>query len=314
MSCRQILWLILILMGATGMAVGEESHHTYSEPTSSKIETGNVSYFIESKLGPTKNDRCEDGLFFSKDYLVVVDGASDKSGFLYDGHTGGWLCKETILRVFRELSGDESPEEVVARINAALTEIYFKYKVDFKAEPQRRFSAVLIWYDFRRKTLYALGDCKARVDGKLFNAEEKTVDRLNSELRAQVLKESELDLTKPLVKDPGREYILPLLKGQARYQNNPEAPEELGYWVIDGLDIPPSEVKSWKLDKAPHTIELSSDGYAEFPNHTTVEAYESLLHDLLAEDPNLVLRVKSTKGLKVGNVSFDDRTILIYKR
>ena len=296
-------WLFLIGLMLFKFAGAEES----------KLPQGSLEFFLQSKKGPTHGESCEDGLFFSSHYLVVVDGASDKTGHRFDGHTGGWICKETILEVFRSLPGSEAPERIVGVINEALRERYKAYDIDYRNDPQVRFSASLIWYDFDAHALYAVGDCKARIDGKPYNAEEKTVDRLHSELRCEVLALQERDLSQPLEHDPGRDYILPLLKNQTEYQNRADAPESLQYWVIDGTDIPDEEIRRWSFSEPPRVIELSSDGYAEFPSEMSVSGYEATLKELLEEDPNLAHRVKSTKGLKPGNTSFDDRTILIFK-
>lgn len=275
---------------------------------------GQVEHLIQSKRGSEHQDLCEDGLFYNDRFLVVVDGASDKTGRRYHGHTGGWHCKESVLRVFRRLQGGEEPVEIVKEINRELGELYSKFGIDPKASPELRFSSVLIWYDFKRKGLYAIGDCKARVDGELFNHEEKLVDRLNSQVRAEVLNALEIDLSRPLPTDPGRDYITPLLKGQSRYQNNPQAPQALQYWVIDGTAVPADKIVTRSFAHTPGVIELSSDGYAEFPATASIEAYEEELRSLLREDPNLAVRVKSTKGVREGNASFDDRTILIFQK
>lgn len=309
-TCRSTIVTILFLT----LTLSVSAQLRYSEVVEAKLNSGTVSYFLESKRGPDKNDKCEDGVFFSDDFLLVVDGASDKSGVDYEGRTGGWICKETIVSVFREASGTEEPEVLLARINEKLRKTYARYKIDYLNNPEFRFSAVLIWYNFNTRTLHALGDCKARIDGELYNAEEKGVDQLNSEFRVRVLEVLGVDLKEPASRDLGREYILPLLKAQSRYQNNPKAPEGLQYWVVDGTDIPTEQIQTWEFKNAPKVIELSSDGYAEFPKQREVSGYEKLLAELLKEDPSLTTRVKSTKGLKKGNVSFDDRSILIYKR
>jgi hypothetical protein len=91
----------------------------YSTSVQQTFPQGRVEYFIEGKRGPGAEDLCEDGLFFNEHYLLVVDGASDKTGLLYEGHTGGWICKEAVLEVFAGLSGRETPFEILERGNAS---------------------------------------------------------------------------------------------------------------------------------------------------------------------------------------------------
>lgn len=275
-----------------------------------------VVSFMQSKKGPQAVDLCEDGLFISSRYLVVVDGASDKTGKLYGGHTGGWHGKEAALDAFRGLQGGEPPEKVLSSINRALRQRYEKFGIDYEKDQVHRFSASLIWYDIESRTLYAVGDCKARIDGTLYNEQSKAIDELNAEIRIGVLQSLGIDIrsTELRENDPGRQYILPLLREQPKYQNNPDADPKLAYWVVDGTDIPKSEIRTWSFDKAPDVIELSSDGYALFPEEATVESYEAELAGLLKEDPNLTWKVVSTKGLKKGNSSFDDRCVVIARR
>ena len=124
-----------------------------------------------------------------------------------------------------------------------------------------------------------------------------------------VIKQSEADVAK---NDLGRFYILPLLERQSAFQNNPKAPKAFQYWAIDGFDIPAEEVLVWRFDKTPALIELSSDGYENYPAESSVKAYEEDFAKFLKEDPQRI-KSPSTKGLQEGNVSFDDRAVLIYK-
>ena len=68
----------------------------------------------------------------------------------------------------------------------------------------------------------------------------------------------------------------------------------------------------WRFDKTPALIELSSDGYENYPSASNVKAYEEDFASFLKEDPQRI-KNPSTKGLQEGNVSFDDRAVLIYQ-
>ncbi len=110
----------------------------------------------------------------------------------------------------------------------------------------------------------------------------------------------------------GREYILPLLKKQSDFQNNPEAPEVFQYWAIDGFAIPDDKLNIWNFEDPPSLIEFSSDGYM-YPESADIKTYEQTLQSVIKADPLMKGEYKSTKGIKASNVSFDDRAVLIYR-
>lgn len=287
----------------------------YSKMTEHSLSHGEIKYFIEGKIGKggEANAKCEDGLFFNEHYLAVFDGATDKSGKKYNGHKGGRVARDIIASVFAELPANTPKEEVLERINAKYQEFYKENSdIDFEKNPLFRPTATLIWYNFDSKELVGIGDSKARIDGVNYNNEEKLVDTLNSALRVRVIEELKLSDEDIKKNDLGREYILPLLKRQSEFQNNPEAPEAFQFWAIDGFPIPADKLRVWTFETAPKLIELSSDGYDVYPEGATIEAYEAELENLLKTDP-MRIRHPSTKGVSKDNYTFDDRAILIYQ-
>ena len=268
----------------------------------------------QKRRGRKNNAVCEDGLFYNDHYLAVFDGATDKSGKTYDGKKGGRVSRDIIQDIFQNLPPNTEKEEILKRINDKYQEFYTANKdIDFAKEPVNRPTATLIWYNLDKNELVAIGDSKARIDGKAYNDEEKLVDTLNSALRVKVIDELKLSDEQIRENDLGRYYILPLLQRQAEFQNNPEAPAAFQFWAIDGFPIPHDKLRVWQFDKAPEVIELSSDGYEIYPPEASVASYEKTLREQLAADP---MRIKhpSTKGISKDNYSFDDRAVLIYQR
>lgn len=288
----------------------------YNQEISDKTDLGSINYFIQGKAGANaKGDaNCEDGLFYNNHFIAVFDGATDKSGKVYEGdRKGGRVARDIIMESFKALPENAQKEDVLRIINEKYQAFYKAHPdVDFQKNPLFRPTATLIWYSFHNKELVAIGDSKARVDGKIYNNESKMVDILNSDLRVKVIKELGLTEKEIAENDLGRFYILPLLEKQSEFQNNPKAPKAFQYWAIDGFEIPSNELKVWKFEKHPQIIELSSDGYETIPEVVSISAYEEGLAKLLKEDP---MRIKSpsTKGLQKGNASFDDRSVLIFK-
>jgi hypothetical protein len=305
------------LLLAVGVLVSSSAFAdlTYDKSVVDKTAGGVIEYFIQGKAGPGAkgNASCEDGLFYNDHFVALYDGATDKSGKTYDGKKGGRIAEELIESVFRGLPADASKEDVLARIDKAYQAFYAAHPdMDFVKNPLWRPTATLIWYSFARNDLTAIGDSKARIDGVNYNNKNKLVDVLNSDLRIKVintLKLSEADVAK---NDLGRFYILPLLERQSEFQNNPKAPKALQYWAIDGFPVPAEEVQSWHFSKTPRVIELSSDGYENYPDASDVTSYEEASAKFIKNDPQRI-KSPSTKGLQQGNVSFDDRAVLIYK-
>ncbi|MFU2059597.1 hypothetical protein ACLSZY_08935 [Avibacterium volantium] len=304
--CLFSLWSAQVF-ATDDLVYDKTQHHTLSH--------GSVDYFIQSKIGEGEknNAQCEDGLFFNDHYLAVFDGATDKSGKKYDGKKGGRISRDIIQSVFQSLPPNTSKEEVLKRINDEYQKFYTENKdIDFEKNPLFRPTATLIWYNFDNNELVAIGDSKARIDGVAYNDEEKLVDTLNSALRVKVIEALGLTDQQVAENDLGRFYILPLLKRQAEFQNNPNAPKAFQFWAIDGFDIPSTELRVWKFEQLPKIIELSSDGYETYPKEATIQAYETALNHVLETD-RLRIKHPSTKGVAKGNYSFDDRAVLIYQ-
>lgn len=287
-----------------------------SQIVTTSIDKGSITYFTEGKGGNNEKShkKNEDGLFFNNHYLAVFDGATDKSGKRYDGRKGGRVARDIIKSVFEKLPPATEPTKVLELINNEYQKFYTQHpEVNYKDNPVFRPTSTLTWYDFDTNTLVDVGDSKARIDGVEYGLTTKLVDVLNAELRAFTLKQLNLSDEEIMKNDLGREYILPLLKKQADFQNNPNAPEVFQFWVIDGFNVPKEKLGIFKFDKTPNTIELSTDGYLYAPE-STIQSYEKTLQDLIKIDPLMKDKNKSTKGIKGKNVSFDDRTILIFNK
>ncbi|OKL44734.1 hypothetical protein [Pseudovibrio exalbescens] len=301
-----------LLMTTTAFA----SDLSYSTPSEASISVGSIDYFIEGKKGPSEkgNQACEDGLFFNDHYLAVFDGATDKAGKKYDGRKGGRVARDIILSVFETLPPNTAPTEVLAKINEAYAEFYAQHPdIDYKNDKIYRPTSTLTYYDLDNDVLVSVGDSKARIDGEEYGEPSKLVDDLNGYLRAYVIEKLQLSDDQIRENDWGRYYIMPLLKRQFEFQNNPDAPEHFQFWAIDGFEVPEDKLLVYEFDEKPEVIELSSDGY-RYPEAASIESYEADLAKLLKEDPLMKKISKSTKGIKGDNVSFDDRAVLIFNR
>ena len=93
----------------------------------------------------------------------------------------------------------------------------------------------------------------------------------------------------------GGSTFLPALKAACLEQN-------AAYAVIDGFEIPMDKVK---IVPSGTEVILASDGYPYLAG--TLEESEERLQKQLEDDPLCIYSFKATKGLMIGNISFDDR-------
>ena len=90
-----------------------------------------------------------------------------------------------------------------------------------------------------------------------------------------------------------------------------KAGNSYGYSVLNGGEIPEELVKVIRLSEGEHEILLASDGYPVLK--PTLQQSEQELERIMKDDPQCCRLYESTKGLKPGNKSFDDRTYVRFR-
>ncbi len=176
-------------------------------------------------------------------------------------------------------------------------------------DPSQRVTAALIVLSIPRRELWFVGDCQCMVDDRLIQ-NTKPVDDITAQARAMFL-ETKLQKGATIEalrqNDTGRAFILPLLKQQQLFQNNPAAGPYC-YAVIDGFFVPDEGIRIEPVPPATQTLILASDGYPLLKE--SLEASEHELHHILEEDPLLFRLYKSTSGVQIGAASYDDRAYI----
>ena len=258
-------------------------------------------YFTTSKY--VDENKNEDGLYIGENFLAVIDGTTSKSGCTWKGKTGGQIARDIIIKQLTSLEGYEDCPTVVKKIQDAI--VYFSEKYNFT-----NLSASAIIYSCTKKEIWSVGDCQFSING-LVDKNSKRVDEVFSEARSiaiHALLESGYTEEQLSENDLARQYLLPFLKLQEYLQNKTC---KYGYCVFNG-ECPSDEfpMKTVKKVKVPENAEiiLASDGYPQLSN--TLSESEEKLKKMLLEDPFCYKTNCSTKGLKKGNKSFDDRTYL----
>ena len=73
---------------------------------------------IETMLcGKFNQQRCEDSLFVSDDFVAVVDGVSSKTDFRFEGKTSGKLASEFVVETLKTLPREAELSELLNAIN-----------------------------------------------------------------------------------------------------------------------------------------------------------------------------------------------------
>ncbi len=271
----------------------------------SKLQEVSEIQIIESFIkGKINEDLCEDILFISEDFIAIIDGVTSKSDFLYQNQTTGKLASTMIRDVLLNANKEDTLHQIIKKVNAAFKEFYEKVAFPYSKTEKGLQAACVIYSDFYNE-IWMVGDCQAAVDGMVY-INPKVSDTILSETRSLVMNTLYKEAggnSSTKVDDTARNIILPWILKSTIYAN--DASSHYGYSVFNGENIPMELVKIIKLDHKHHEIVLTSDGYPSVKQ--SLKESEDELAKVLKEDPECYKYYRSTKGTKVGQVSFDDR-------
>ena len=248
----------------------------------------------------------EDGIFISEAYIAVVDGATSKDSNLFEGRTGGQVVRDIIIDSLAKLNGNET---LIEGVRAIQNEIESR----FPATQCFHACASAVIFNIKKRCIWMIGDCQACVNGIKYT-NNKVIDDITSHARAMALEAFIMDgnpESEIFKNDIGREMIMPFLKMQKKFENKSGY---FGYLVFNNVGMPDDILHSKivKIDVPENSeIVLASDGYPELK--PTLEDSEKELATILATDPLCYKIYLSTKGLKKGNISFDDRTYIRFR-
>jgi hypothetical protein len=267
-----------------------------------------IEQFLKSKT--TLESDCEDSIFVSDHFAAVIDGVTLKSTRKYENETPGRACTQFLMKALEDMSARSTAKKAVEFMTSVVFSVYKEMKIAEQVLnfPVERASASIAVYSKFRNELWMVGDCQCLVDKTVYS-NAKPIDTILSDIRSLFI-QSELKQGKTvsdlLANDSGRDFILPLLKRQSLFQNSIQK-SKFTYGVIDGFKVPDSEIKIINLSH-PLKLILATDGYPRL--YDTLAQSENYLKKILESDPLCYQDFKSTKGLKPGNSSFDDRAYL----
>lgn len=265
--------------------------------------------FLKGKKSPSSN---EDGIIITSDFAAIIDGATAKSNFEMNGKKTGRLAMELALEAIRKFPKDIDAKEAITRITNEIYNFYVEHHLldDLKAQPGKRFTANGVIYSYARNEVWQVGDCQCII-GNLYSSNEKEIDGIMANARSafnEVALANGMATMQSLAEhDLGRDFIAPFLSQQAILQNNPDKNQRYAFPVFDGFPVNMEQVNIFPVGKVKEII-LSSDGYPRL--FSTLKESECYLMNILKNDPLCMRQYKSTKGIKNGNCSFDDRAYL----
>jgi serine/threonine protein phosphatase PrpC len=251
----------------------------------------------------------EDAIVIADSFVAVIDGMTPKDHSLYDGESPARIAVHLIAKEIQAFPENLTCSEASKRLTQCIQHYYIKNGIlnEVTEHPYKRMCASAIILSKQRHEIWLLGDCHCLINGQHVT-NEKLIDSLISDMRSQLIKNylQNYSIEELLENDKSREDIQPFLMSQYRFQNN-RKDSLLSYSVIDGFQMNDDQIKIVHFNHE-STIVLASDGYPSLKE--TLHETEVELQTLLKHDPLLFNIFKSTKGLKGGNISFDDRTYI----
>jgi hypothetical protein len=260
-----------------------------------------LEQFVAGKA--TDPDLCEDAVLVTADHAAVIDGATDISGRRYGGVAGGRWAMAACLDAVRALPAGVDALTAVAALTGELAD-----RLDAAQPPVDRPSAAVTIYSAAHRQLWQVGDVGFGYPGLAAGVGQprKRLDQIAASFRAAVIAaEAAAGNLAMDQADPGRLAARALIARQGSLRNTTGP---YGYAGIDGRDVPRQLVVVHQVPEDVAELVIASDGYPVIAG--TLAQSESTLARLLAADPWCVAELAGTKGVRPGQISFDDRAYL----
>ena len=247
-----------------------------------------------------------DHIYNGKHFKAIFDGATPKGKRFWEGLPGDIYASKVLCEAMNDADPDVCATSIISYLNDVLKKCYAISGVSFDTlAPEERLQVSAIIYSSQRREVWNFGDCSVKINDTLYK-HTRAGDKLLSDLRAFFTELHMIENDDIAGEDPGRTAILPILKEFPRMANHPG---EFGYDVINGGDICADNVIIYPV-KAGDRIILASDGYPDL--FDSLEETEKNLFKLLDKDPFCINELRGTKGVRMGNQSFDDRSYISF--
>lgn len=268
-----------------------------------------IEKFSISKLKDGLDIQNEDSILDNESYGVVSDGATTTGGILIDGLSPGKTASTLVVNYFKTANSNITFNKAISDLES-IFQNWYKDHIDSFNDRITTSSVIL---NKKRNELWFLGDCNAKLNNKIY-CFNKEIDNLTTNLRVYTIQtaiaEGKTTYNECLKNDIGRDVIIPIINKQQLYQNSNDG-TKFCYGVMDGYKTLKKDIHIIKITKNIKSIILTSDGYPVVEN--TLKETENKLSEILKDDPLMIGKYATTKGLEDNKISYDDRSYLRYE-
>jgi hypothetical protein len=215
-----------------------------------------VERFVESKCDTRES---EDVIVVTDNFAAVVDGATDETGALFDGRSGGRFAAEAVRNAIELLPSNVTAREFTDELTRSLTLAVHEATGDL-APTTRWPSASLVCLSIFRDEIWRIGDCNFTVD-EVAVIGSKRVDDAAYGFRAAVnaaLLHAGTPLEEILRDDPGTEAARVLFDLQQQLTN---LVGPWGYGCVNGRPVPDEFIEVFPVERDAAAVVLTTDGY-----------------------------------------------------
>lgn len=267
-----------------------------------------IEEFSISKLKAGNEKINEDSVFDNSNYGVISDGATTTKGIIIDGLSPGKTASTLVINYFKKANPNMSFKEAISDLENIFQTWYSKHKEIFND----RITTSSVILNKSRNELWFLGDCSAMINNQVY-CYNKEIDNLTTNLRVftiqTAISEGKTSYKKCLENDIGRKTIIPIIEKQQLYQNS-NSNSKFCYGVMDGFKTLEKDIHVVQIPQSTTSLILTSDGYPVIED--TLKKTELALSKILKDDPLMIGKYATTKGLSENKLSYDDRSYLRY--
>lgn len=276
---------------------------------------------IEKDVVPKKSvESCEDLIIITDDYIAIIDGATDVTGWRSDkGEPGGRVIPKIVEAAFTKIPSHSNAFEVINFITKQISEEWEQQENKGFPVPKNKPTASITIYSKNRNEIWQVGDVGFRTLTEKSEAlaisdgqPEKLIERLYTEVRKNFIEnllDSGLTEQQALNRDEINDPHWDIIRTEFVFVNNENS--EFGYAVLNGEPVPEKFIKVFKVPNDTKQIVIATDGYTFIG--VTLHLTKDYLNAALQRDPLCIKELKQAKSVKKGNVSFDDSSYIRFE-
>lgn len=247
---------------------------------------------------------CEDAVVITDGFVAVIDGVTTRGReSMIAGMTPGRFAALCGQSAFETMPSDSTALQAVAHMSVGLATALAQSGAPPDVCSKAAFGFVA--YSASRHEIWRVADCPFACDG-IVDSQRHEAERIQTEARTMLLECLILLGSDPetlRANDPSARIIAPLVEARLAARNRRGTP--WSYGVIAREPTPIELVEVFPVRSGIREVVLASDGWPSV--RSTLSESEAFLADVLRDDPLMIRRFPTTKGVAPGAISFDDR-------